>query len=126
MTKLIVDIVGDPKEVPAGTSKAGKPYNAFKSYSFKSGDTWYQVRGKGGDSLTVGQPVNGTIERRTYTKKDGEEGTSCTFTLVTPEVSEILARLDKLESEVFDFDDNKSDESTEKREEDVDIENIPF
>ena len=130
MTKLIVDEVGDPKEVPAGTSKAGKAYSAFKSYSFKSGSQWYQWRGKGGDSLMVGQPVHGNIERKTFTKKDGSQGTACNFTPISQETAELLNRVEVLEKAVFAKEEpepgDEPPHTDEENKEEIDIDDIPF
>ena len=106
-------------------------YGEKKKYSIKGSDGQWYDSWSDLSQINQGDTVSGLITTREYNGK-----TYYNFKLPNAEDRAMIAleeRVKKLEETVFDFDDNKSDESTEDRNEapphtddEVDIESIPF
>lgn len=107
-------------------------YGERKKYSIKGADGQWYDSWSDLSQMNQGDTVTGLITERVWNDK-----TYYNFKLPNDEDKVLIAledRVKKLEAEVFDFDDNKSDESTEDRTEeapphddkDIDVESIPF
>lgn len=73
----------------------------WKKYSVKYQDVWYTLKGDNLASIKDNDELIGEISTKDYTTKDGKEGTEHIFTLIDPLMADILARIERLESNVF-------------------------
>jgi len=111
------------KTIDYNDKKTGEA-KSFIKYAAASGGTWYELKGRGKDTVKQGDTITGDYSTKDWTQGD-KSGTNHILELVDPFLADILKRVEKLEAYVYGMADGKSPKETEKPDVE-DNDSLPF